>query len=380
MNKTRIDDMNARGLIISAAEATDHSAYSHRLQKLAEGLEANGIPCDFFHMPDHWPLGTVSTASLFLPLWIRSLRKYGFIHCGVEEAGQAIFFCRPFLRSVVILDAHGDVVAQSALANRVRTSGRRQSASLRVRLFMFMALRAADHVLAVSKPQLRALTKSGVAVGRLSLIRNGVDLDLFRPMPFPHPARFSFAYVGGFQVWQGIENLFEAFARVQDPAARLLVVGFRDADSAIKQTFRERLGSRVELVDHTDRRTMMELIGSAAVLVIPRMAHPAIRHAFPTKFAEYAALGRPILVNDVDESADFIRKHQCGWVSQPSPEAMAQKMAEALTCTHQTLADMGRRARQMAEENFSWDGIGNEYAALIRKLTSGRHESSMLFT
>ncbi len=337
-------------------------------------------PCDFFHMPDHWPLGTVSTASLFLPLWIRSLRKYGFIHCGVEEAGQAIFFCRPFLRSVVILDAHGDVLAQSALANAIRTSGRRQSASLRVRLFMLMALKAADHVLAVSKPQMRALLNSGIAAGSMSLIRNGVDLDLFRPMPFPHPARFSFAYVGEFQVWQGIDNLLEAFARVPDPSARLLVVGFRDEDSVIKQAFRKRLGSRVELVDRTDRRTMMELIGSVAILVIPRMAHPAIRHAFPTKFAEYAALGRPILVNDVDETADFIRKYQCGWVSQPSPEAMAQKMAEALTCTHQTLVDMGRRARQMAEENFSWDEIGNEYAALIRNLTSGRHESSMLFT
>jgi glycosyltransferase involved in cell wall biosynthesis len=372
--------MNARGLILSAAVTADHSAYSHRLQKLAEGLEANGIPCDFFHMPDHWPLGTVSTASLFLPLRIRDLRKYGFIHCGAEEAGQAMFFCRPFLRSVVILDAHGDAVAQSALANAIRTSGRRQSASLRVRLFILMALKAADHVLAVSNPQLLALLNSGIAAGRLSLIRNGVDLDLFRAMPFPHPARFSFAYVGEFQVWQGIESLLEAFVRVQDRAARLLVVGFRDADIAIKQTFRERLGSRVELVDHTDRRTMMELIGSAAVLVIPRMAHPAIRHAFPTKFAEYAALGRPMLVNDVDETADFVRKHQCGWVSQPSPEAMAQKMAEALTCAHQTLADMGRRARQMAEENFSWDKIGNEYAALLRNLTSRRDVSSKRFT
>jgi glycosyltransferase involved in cell wall biosynthesis len=374
--KTRIVIMNARGLIVSAAESADGSAYSHRLHKLAEGLEANGVSCDFFHLPDHWPLGTVTTASIFFPFWIRTLRKYDFIHCGVEEAGQAIFFCRPFLRCVVIYDAHGDVVAQSALANAIRTSGRRPSASLRVRLFMLMALKAADHVLAVSKPQIQALISSGVAPGNISLIRNGVDLESFGPMPFHRPGRFVFAYVGEFQVWQGTDNLLEAFARVQDPCARLLVVGFRGEDSAIKQAFHNRLGSRVELVDRTDRRTMIGLLQTVAVLVIPRIAHPAIRHAFPTKFAEYAALGRPILVNDVDETADFVRTYRCGWVSQPSAEAMAEKMAEAMTCSHQTLVAMGRRARQMAEENFSWAKSAGEYAALIRDLTSGRHGST----
>jgi glycosyltransferase involved in cell wall biosynthesis len=367
--------MNTRGLILSAAEASDRSAYSHRLRKLAEGLEANGVSCDFFHLPDHWPLGRVTTASLFLPCWIKTLRQYGFIHCGVEEAGQAIFFCRPFLRGVVILDAHGDVVAQSALANAIKTSGRIPSASLRVRLFMFMALKAADHVLAVSKPQIQSLISSGVAPGNISLIRNGVDLESFGPITFPSPARFVFAYAGEFQVWQGIDNLLEAFARLQDPSARLLVVGFRGEDSATKQAFRDRLGSRVELVDRTDRRTMIGLMQSVAVLVIPRIAHPAIRHAFPTKFAEYAALGRPILVNDVDETADFVRTYRCGWVSQPSAEAMAEKMAEAMRCSQQTLAEMGRRGRQMAEENFSWAKSAGEYAALIHALTSGRHGS-----
>jgi glycosyltransferase involved in cell wall biosynthesis len=239
-----------------------------------------------------------------------------------------------------------------------------------------MALKAADHVLAVSKPQIQALISSGVAPGTISLIRNGVDLDDFRPMPFHRPVRFVFAYVGEFQVWQGIDNLLEAFERIQDPRARLLVVGFRSQDSAIKQAFRDRLGSRVKLVDHTDRRTMIGLLQSAAVLVIPRMAHPAIRHAFPTKFAEYAALARPILVNNVDETADFVRTYRCGWVSHPSAEAMAEKMAEAMTCSHQGLVAMGRRARQMAEENFSWARSGGEYAALIRDLTSGRRGSA----
>ena len=62
---------------------------------------------------------------------------------------------------------------------------------------------------------------------------------------------------------------------------------------------------------------MLDLLSSASILISPRPNHVASRAAFPVKFAEYAALGRPILVNDVDETADFIRKYDCGFVSSP---------------------------------------------------------------
>jgi glycosyltransferase involved in cell wall biosynthesis len=81
-------------------------------------------------------------------------------------------------------------------------------------------------------------------------------------------------------------------------------------------------------------------------------------------------MGRPIIVNDVDETADFVRKHSCGFVSQPSPEAMAEAMAKAAMAPAQQLAEMGARARQMAESNFSWDAIGQQYAQVVQEVTS----------
>jgi glycosyltransferase involved in cell wall biosynthesis len=123
------------------------------------------------------------------------------------------------------------------------------------------------------------------------------------------------------------------------------------------------------LVNRTDPVTMMELLKSVAILVIPRIKHQAIRNAFPTKFAEYAAMGRPMMVNDVDETADFVRKYNCGFVSQPSPEAMADTMEKAARTHIRDLMEMGQRSRQMAEANFSWDTIGDEYANIVREIT-----------
>lgn len=360
--------MNPVGLAISACEEHDRSAYSHRVLKLAECLEQRNIRCDLFFMADHFPLDTETTASLFLPLWLKTMRTYDFIYCGAQEVGQALFFCHPFLRGTIVLDIHGDVVAQSALANEIVSSGRRKSASLRVKLIDRMAMSCADHLITVSTQQTTALLEAGYSSQRISLIRNGVDLELFRKLPPPDDGVFTFGYIGEFQTWQGIDNLVGAFEQLEDHDVRLRIIGFGDRDRQVKEMFRAKFGSRVELIDRVDRATMIELVRDISVLVIPRIAHQAIRHAFPTKFAEYAAMGRPILVNDVDETADFVRRYECGFVSAPNPHDMAKNMIHAVQTPRDLLDRMGERARSMAEEHFAWDVIGDRYAELIRDL------------
>ena len=71
------------------------------------------------------------------------------------------------------------------LAEEVRTSGKRSVASPLVRLFYWMAVRSADHFLTVSSLQTKELIEQGIAEDRITLVRNGVDLDLFRDTPVP---------------------------------------------------------------------------------------------------------------------------------------------------------------------------------------------------
>jgi glycosyltransferase involved in cell wall biosynthesis len=326
-------------------------------------------------MKDNFTLRKQTAASFFMPLWIRTLRKYDFIYTGCEGAGQAMFFCRPFVKAPIIYDVHGDSVAQSALERQMASSGRVSSASLRVRIVSRMAMACADYVVTVSETHTEALIRQGLSKDRVGIIRNGVDLDLFRQLPFPEHPQFTFAYAGAFQIWQNIDNLVEAFDRIRNRNIRLLLVGFTQDDRSIRQQCAEKFGDRVELVDKTDRVSLINILRSVAVFIIPRISHPALLHAFPTKFAEYAAMGRPIMVNDVDETADFVRKYDCGFVSGPSPEAMARTMEDVAKISSETLAEMGNRARRMAEENFSWEQIGDEYATLVRNTVARFHRT-----
>ena len=359
-----------RGLVISGESSEDSSAYSHRLMMLAECLAQRNIPCDFFYPADHLPLNIWTTASVFMCLWLKTLRQYDFLYTGCEEAGQSIFFCSPFLRGPAIYDTHGDLVAQSALMREIRSSGEKKTPPLRVRIVSWMATACADHVITVSVYHAERLIGEGLPEERVSIIRNGVDLDLFSFQPMPQPAEFTFGYAGEFQSYQGIDNLIQAFERINNPNIRLLVIGFRDKYRDLKQQFADKLGNRVELADRTDRATLARLLSKVLIPVIPGIDHPGRRNVFPTKFAEFAALGRPILVTDVDETADFVRKYDCGFVSGPSPESMAQVMETAARVPMDKLAEMGIRARKMAEENFSWEKIGDDYAELVQRVVS----------
>ncbi|MGO9567711.1 MAG: glycosyltransferase family 4 protein [Desulfomonilaceae bacterium] len=358
--------MNLKGLVISQTASKDSSAFTRNVDHRVESLVKRSIDCDLFYMKDHFPIHKQTTASFFMPFWLNTFRKYDFICAHGEGAGQALLFCRPLLNGPIIYEPHGDPLAESALERQVHSAGKITSPSLRVRIVCRMAIACADYVITQCNAHTEELIKEGLPKDHVGIVRNGVDLDVFHELPFPDPPEFAFAYAGGFQTWQNMDNLIEAFERIRDPNIRLLLVGFSKEDAAIKQEFAAKFGDRVKLVDKTDQESLVNILRSAACFVIPRIDHPALRHAFPTKFIEYASLGRPTMVNDVDETADFVRKYDCGFVSDPSPLNMAKTMEDIAKVPVKTLAEMGNRARRMAEENFSWENIGDDYAELVR--------------
>ena len=203
-----------------------------------------------------------------------------------------------------------------------------------------------------------------------SLLRNGVDLDLFRPNPTPPPASpFIVAYAGGFQPWQGLDNLVQAFTRIDDPNIKLRIIGFKSADLPFKQQLKALLGDKVELIDRVPQTDLIDLLTSAHVCAIPRAPHPAVRVAMPTKFGEYLGMGMPTLVCDVDETAAMVRQAHCGWVSEPTPEAIAATILNAASAPAAQLTTMRQNARRLAQQEFAWEVIWQRYAQLVERMT-----------
>jgi glycosyltransferase involved in cell wall biosynthesis len=357
-------------LFLSNEHRTEpETAYSHRLSKLMAALGDHGIETDFVSLREHGPGRPILAQPLAFPFIRRRLAEADFIHAG-GNAGYTAGLLRAFPRARIVQDIHGDSVSEARLKWRERRDAVRGYWVAQAVIADAVTYRLGDFFTVVSE-RLRAklIEERGIAAEQIGIVRNGVDLDLFRPRPVHRSEGFTVGYAGGFQDWQGIENLVQAGELLEDPSIRLRIVGFGPQNQELRARLRERLGDRVELVDRVPQRELVDQLASVDALIIPRPRHRAVEAAFPTKFSEYLAVGKPLIVCDVDETAALVRRHECGLVAQPTPRSIADTITIAARLPVEERAEMGERGRRLAEQDFSWDEIGRRYASLLAAWT-----------
>ena len=82
------------------------------------------------------------------------------------------------------------------------------------------------------------------------------------------------------------------------------------------------------------------------------------------KIIECIASGRPVLAGDLPENRRFIQENDCGWLTELTSEAIAQKLI-ALT-THGDLLKIAARCRDIASQ-LTWE---SEFNPVIEHLTA----------
>jgi glycosyltransferase involved in cell wall biosynthesis len=359
-------------LFLSTQEGRDRSqsAYTHRLAKLCDTLKRKGIETDFIGLRDY-SIGRPTLAQPFnIPFLWNKVSKCDVIHAAQDGAYTAGLW-KPLINARIILDNHGDTFSEAQLDCLFNPGIQSTYWLIQAMIANAVAYRSADHFLIVSKPMEHWMTtKWKIPPSRMSLIRNGVDLSLFQPITTMPSHPFTICYAGGFDPWQGIGNIVRAVELLPTNNVRLKIIGFTPAQEAEKRRIAQRLGERVELVNRVSQAELINHLAAAHFLVIPRSSHPAMHVALPTKFAEYLALAKPVIVCDVDETAEMVRQHQCGLVSAPNPAALADIIQQASSLSTTEIRQMGERGRAFAEQAFSWDIIGEAYVQALNRMDS----------
>ncbi len=356
-----------RVLFVSANAVNTGSAYEHRLDRLAGALASRGVETAKLHLDlrsrvlGSGGLGHLSAAWSRVP-W----DDWDWFHVGgAIVPGMLSLQRRRGAR--IIFDAHGLVHAEKAL-----DPARPWHHRLRVPILWAAAVLSARRAhLCVTMSQgmrKRLIAWRGSARG-VGLVRNGVDADEFSPGPprLDPAAPFHVAYAGGTQPWQAVDLFVDVAARLgRRDDLRFSLIGLRAEDAPLRERCARR-APHVDLVDRMDRARLIETLHGCDLLVLPRRDHPATRVALPTKFAEYLALARPVLVNDVDETRDFVQQERCGFVAPPEVEAMAAAVLRAASTPRTELVAMGLRGRAFVERELCWPVIGERYRALLRE-------------
>lgn len=275
----------------------------------------------------------------------------------------------------LIFDMHGGAIEEFLLINQ-SNPGWWHSPALKVyflsKFVNFMDLHFSDKIICVSNKMIRYLhEENGIPLERMAYVTNGVNLDFFKPIDTERTGKIRnelgienklvFGYIGGVHKWQGVENFIEAAKRINDKDLAFLVVGDE----------RESSRDNIIFIPKMPRAQVRDYYSICDILVLPRPSHLATEIAAPTKFAEYTAMGKPILTTNVGDAAEFVKKYKCGIVVKDNKvENLTKGINEFKNKSTDELDVMGKKSRALAENEFDWEKVTINLLETVKSLKS----------
>ena len=240
------------------------------------------------------------------------------------------------------------------------------------RRWMRWAAQRADGLIAVSNGLKQRLVELGVGVERVTVLRNGVDLALFRPgdraaarqaLGLTRPTLLA---VGTLVALKRHHLMIEALTRL--PAVEFVIVGEGPEAAAIgKLAGERRVAERVRMLGRVPQDRLPAIYSAAdALLLVSR------HEGWPNVLLESMACGTPVVVSDLPGITDIVGAAEAGRVvADATPDRIADAVS-ALLAAPPSRADTRRYA-----ERFDWqsttDGQFNLFEAVLDRHSTQRH-------
>lgn len=230
------------------------------------------------------------------------------------------------------------------------------------RLIRYAARRAAGLV-TVCAALKDSLAELGVAPERVKVLRNGVDLALFRPqdrvaarehLGLERPTLIS---VGALIARKGHDLVIRALAAL--PEFELLIAGEGEAAAAL-EALAEEIGvaERVRFLGAVPHERLPEFYGAADIMVLA-----SSREGWANVLLEAMACGTPAVASNVWGTPEVVAAPEAGRLMR---ERSAQGVAEAVRALWSEKPD--RAATRRYAEGFSWDSTTEGQIDLFRAI------------
>lgn len=229
---------------------------------------------------------------------------------------------------------------------------------------------AADHVITIGEAMRRDIIDRGIDPERITIIPNGVDVEVFSPEP-PDPAlraryglegRFAFGYVSNLDHPRENQELLIDATRILLQRGRqvrcLIIGGGKRADELKRHARQAGVGDAVVF---TGRIPHDEVRGHYALLdafVVPRRDERAARMVTPLKPFEAMAMACPLIVADLPALLEIAEPEERG-LSFTTGDARGLAAALERLIDDPALGDrIGQAGREWVARERAWSANG----------------------
>jgi glycosyltransferase involved in cell wall biosynthesis len=313
---------------------------------------------------------------LFLGLIVPHARKYDLVYTrgGVSAAAWVI---SRLARIPYVTEVNG-LIREEARMSGVRWWSR--AFGYLLNWIESKAYRWSQHVVAVS-PQIRQalVADAGIKPAKITVIPNGANTDLFKPMDANDARRqlnlsggdYFVAFVGSLAAWQGVEYLIKSAPHILEayPQSKFLIVG----DGIMRQGLVE-LAQRLGVSDRMvftgrvpyDKVALYMNAGDLCVAPFTRERNEKAVGS-PLKIYEYAACGKAMVTARLP-GLEFVEQHRLGIMTEPDdPEELANTIMKLLR-EPELRRQMGENGRKYVVEGHSWGSVAKRVAEVCEQV------------
>jgi teichuronic acid biosynthesis glycosyltransferase TuaC len=298
------------------------------------------------------PMSIVAATQPRLRAQIREGEDFDLIdaHYFFPDGVAAVLLGRALGRPVVVTARGSDlnIIADYALPRRmIRWAARRAAA-----------------VITVSAALKERLVALGGLAEQIEVLRNGVDLALFRPNGEPVVGRPVLLAVGNLVPLKGHRLLVEALPLLPDCE---LVIAGDGPERGNLEKLAAQLGvaDRLRLLGRVPQQELPALYSAARLLVLP-----SSHEGWPNVLLEAMACGTPVVASDIPGIREIVQDPVAGrLLSERNPRALA----DAVTAL---LADPPCRAETRTyAQGFGWGPTTDGQLALFKRVLEQRRPS-----
>lgn len=243
----------------------------------------------------------------------------------------------------------------------------------RAEMFLY---RQAKHIVGTVEGIRTDLVGRGIASEKITVIPNGVDLELFSPdsgegvFRLQHKLERSFivSYIGTHGMSHALEKVLLAAKILQSENIRFLLVGEGAEKEKLIRIKTQQKISNILFLDRQPREKIPQLISESDACLVSLRKDAFFSYALPSKLFEIMGCARPIILSANGDSRDLVQRADCGiWVEPENPAALANGVLR-LYRNPQLCQRLGENGRKFAEMHLSREKFALQYEEILQQV------------
>lgn len=190
--------------------------------------------------------------------------------------------------------------------------------------------KSADQIIVVTDTFKEKISERGISLDKISIFKNGVNLEVFKPAPksalllakYHLEGKFVFAYIGTHGMAHALGFVLDAINKIKysHPHINFLFVGDGAEKKELVKKAEELDLTNALFIDSVPKSEVVDYLNLMDVALVNLKRSEVFKTVIPSKIFEAAAVRKPILMGLQGEAAAIIDEYKAGFSFFPEDE------------------------------------------------------------